>query len=74
MNNCLVYKMSKEIWNEKSSWQFPRAQGLQTASFIQPAVQDPKTLSFTIINDKEKQQILTFQKLEPANVWHFCFK
>ena len=29
-----------------------------TSSFIQPAVQNPKTTH--IINDKEKQQILTF--------------
>lgn len=34
----------------------------------------PKDSSFTLINDKEQQQILTFMKLEPANLWHFCLK
>ncbi len=29
---------------------------------------------FTIIQDKEKQQILTFKKLELDNVWHLCLK
>lgn len=35
-------------------------------NFVQPAVHNPKTLSF-VRNDKVKQLILTF-KLEPANV------
>lgn len=26
------------------------------------------------LNDKEKQQILTFRRLKPATVWHFCLK
>ena len=30
-----------------------------------------KDSSFTITNDKEKQQIITFKKVEPANVWLF---
>ena len=30
--------------------------------------------SFTIINNKEKHQIFTFQGLEPAKVWDFCLK
>lgn len=33
-------------------------------------VQNPKTWQ----NDNEKQQILSFKRLEPANLWHFCFK
>ena len=33
-----------------------------------------KDSSFTVRNDKEQQQILTFMKLEPANLWHFCLK
>ena len=34
----------------------------------------PKRLfdSLSAINDKEKQQILLFEKLEPVDVWHFC--
>ncbi len=24
------------------------------------------------MQDKENQQILTLEKLEPANIWHFC--
>lgn len=27
---------------------------------------------FTIMYDKEKHQILTLKKMEPANTWHFC--
>ena len=29
---------------------------------------------FTVINDKEKENILTFMKLEAEDVWHFCLK
>lgn len=36
--------------------------------------QQSKDLSFTTINDNEKQQICTFKKLEPGNVLHFCLK
>ena len=32
---------------------------------------DPKDSSFTIINEKVNQQIITLKKLEPASVWHF---
>lgn len=31
----------------------------------------PKVSLFTIINNKEKQQIVTFLKLETEDVWHF---
>ena len=34
--------------------------------------QQSKDSSFTNINDNEMQQICTFKKLEPGNVWHFC--
>lgn len=34
----------------------------------------PKDPSFTIINDEEKQQILTLNELELVNVWHFACK
>ena len=27
-----------------------------------------------LINDQEKQQILTFQKQKPENILHFCLK
>lgn len=33
-----------------------------------------KDFSFTVMNRKEKQQIPTFQKQEPADVWRFCLK
>lgn len=33
-----------------------------------------KGISFTIMNDKGKQRILTFRHLESLDVWHFCFK
>lgn len=39
---------------------------LQVASFVNR--QKPKDSLFTIINGKEKQQILKFKKLQPANV------
>ena len=35
---------------------------------------EPQDFSFTVINDKTKQQILTFKKLNPANVRHLCLK
>ena len=36
-----------------------------TSFFLKPQTKD---LSFTDMNDKEKQQILTFKKLDPAKV------
>lgn len=27
-----------------------------------------------LMNDKEKQQIITFKKFESANVWLFCLR
>lgn len=34
----------------------------------------PKDIELTFIYDKEKHKIITFENLELANVWHFCFK
>ncbi len=31
-----------------------------------------KYIHFTIISNSKKQKVLTFEKLEIANVWHFC--
>lgn len=39
-----------------------------------PTVQKPNDSSFNVINDKAKQQILAFKKLNPANVRPFCLK
>lgn len=36
--------------------------------------QKRKDFSFTVMNRKEKQQIPTFKKQEPADVWRFCLK
>ena len=33
-----------------------------------------KDFLFTVINEKEKQRILTYKKLEPVNVWQLCWK
>ena len=33
-----------------------------------------KDVPFTIQNDKDEQQKVTFKKLKPANVWRFCVK
>lgn len=52
------------MWVGQPQWR------LQIAYFFQPTVQNQKT--FAIINDEEKQRILTTKKLEPANVWLFC--
>lgn len=35
---------------------------------------ETEDILFTIICDKNKQQILTFQRLELTNSWHFCLK
>ena len=51
--------MVKTHLNNISKWRLP----------TQPAVQKTKDSSFTVINDKEKQKILKFKKLEPANLW-----
>lgn len=42
--------------------------------FLCPTVQTPKNIKFTIICDKEKQQILTCEQLKPGNLWHFVLK
>ncbi len=34
----------------------------------------PKDIQFTFIYDEEKHQIITFQNLEPADVWYFWLK
>lgn len=34
----------------------------------------PKYSLYTIISIKEKQQILSFKKLQKVNVWHFSSK
>lgn len=33
----------------------------------------PEVIHLTIIN-KEKQQIIIIEELEPENVWYFCLK
>ena len=33
-----------------------------------------KYVHSTLMYDKVKQMVFTFEKLEPANVWHFCLK
>ncbi len=54
---------------------FPRAQSDVFKSFYLLRQQyNIKDSSFAPINDKDKQLILTFRRLEPANVWHFCLK
>lgn len=38
-----------------------------------PESNSQKNIIFFIINNKEKP-FLTFEKLETANLWHFCLK
>ena len=40
-------------------------------NFPEPEVASSKSLFYL---RRQKQQILTFQQLEPLNVWHFCLK
>lgn len=61
----VTYKMTKSFdkcasWND-TKWPF------EIASFVQ--ITDSL---LTIIEDKDKQQIVTFRKLEAENVWQFC--
>lgn len=60
MRNCSVDKMSKKVECVTSSNCF--------------LCQKLKDSSFAIINDNEKQLILTLWKLEPAKVWYFVCK
>lgn len=39
--------------------------------FLEPTVTD---IQLTVIYVDEKQQILTFKKLERDNFWYFCLK
>lgn len=41
---------------------------------VQSTVQSQRDSSFTVIDDKEKQQILLFIVQEPENISHFCFQ
>lgn len=41
----------------------------QIPYFVRPTVQNPNNSSFTARNDEEKQEIVTFKKLESDNVW-----
>lgn len=45
---------------------------LHIASLVQPTLQ--KDFSFGIINDKEKQEIVTSKKVNPANIKIFSWK
>lgn len=47
---------------------------LQITSFCSTNSLKPKDSSLAIINDKEKQKMMTLKKLEPAKVCDFCFK
>ncbi len=42
--------------------------------FYSTDIPKPKYIQFTIRYDGEKQQIITFEKLEPGNVWKFDLK
>ena len=33
-----------------------------------------KPTQLTVIHEKGKQQIFTYKKLEPSNVWHLCLE
>ncbi len=39
-----------------------------------PVSPKQKDIFFIIMYNKEKQQILTFEKLKPSNIWHLCLK
>ena len=58
IGTTLNEKSKKYLNSQNPEWH------LQIASFMQPTVQRPKDPLFTAINDKEKQQILTFKELE----------
>lgn len=57
--NHLVYNMSKNVGSSSGSLNYV---------FCPTGSPKPKVSSFTVINYKEKQQILTLKKLEPVNV------
>lgn len=40
--------------------------------FLGPANRPKPNFLLTITNHNDKQQILKFKKLGPANVWYFC--
>lgn len=46
---------------------------LQIAFFILENL-NQKDIHFLTKEDKEKQQIVPFEKLEPVDFWHFCLK
>ena len=56
-------------WIQWSSQFFP-APSVTPWLWLKPTVQKPKTLSPAIINNKEKQHILTFKKLESFSPAH----
>ena len=41
---------------------------------VQRTVQNLKNYWFTLINDKERQKIITLKRLQPVKVWYFCAK
>lgn len=51
---------------------FPaQSDAFKMTCFVCPTVQNQDP-SFTIINDKEKQQTFTLDRLKPGDVWYFC--
>lgn len=46
-------------------------QCLEIALSVQPKVQNPNISNSLSLNDKENQQVLISEKVDPENVWHF---
>ena len=68
INQLIILKIQSMNCKMKC-YGFPKPKVISLDCFFCPTTTSiPKDSSFTVMNEKEKQQILTFKKLEPANV------
>lgn len=58
---------------EKRSSQLPKWR-LQSAAFCPTNSPKLKDYWFTLMNDKQRQKIITLKKLQPVKVWYCCSK
>jgi len=69
--NVLVFLLCQKIMKMLNTSFYSSKDCLQIACLVWPKVQN---IQITTIWNQEKQKILTSEKLEPVNVWHYCLK
>ncbi len=72
--NCLFHEMSKSVKNSHLYFYFAEPSVMSRNSFCCPNGPKHKDFAFLIISDTEKQQILTFERLNQQLLLRFYQK